>query len=321
MKKEERSEKEQIVEKIDEKALIEHITEEVEESNFDYSDVTDEERERLLEIKMRKGTIIYSFLLTVGKDLSEAQKIYSKNGNGKFSKWVEEEYGIARTTAFNYIKAYEVWNNCSLEGTIDITKIENLGIKKMVALSKLSEEQQKEVIENTPLEDFNVKQVEELTKRIKELESSKNEPRIVEVIPNEIKQELEELRAENKILVDDNEDKADFIMQQNEELIEQRIALENLKIENKVYETEQTNIIDIGVLLMYIKDFLKGASSYTLLKGQYENIPPKTKKTLFNAINQVKDWCMLMEQAIKSDFRNVGNNIIIENEEDIGGEN
>ena len=99
MKKEETSEKEQIVEKIDEKALIEHITEEVEESNFDYSDVTDEERERLLEIKMRKGTIIYSFLLTVGKDLSEAQKIYSKNGNGKFSKWVEEEYGIATRKA------------------------------------------------------------------------------------------------------------------------------------------------------------------------------------------------------------------------------
>ena len=321
MKKEETSEKEQIVEKIDEKALIEHITEEVEESNFDYSDVTDEERERLLEIKMRKGTIIYSFLLTVGKDLSEAQKIYSKNGNGKFSKWVEEEYGIARTTAFNYIKAYEVWNNCSLEGTIDITKIENLGIKKMVALSKLSAEQQKEVIENAQIEDLNVKQVEELTKRIKELENNINEREIVEVIPDEIRQELEALREENEVLGNDNKDKADYIRQQQEEIFEQRKALEHLTIEQKIYETQQTNIIDIGLLLTNIKEFIDRVSSYTFLKGQYEDVPPKTKKTLFNAINQIKDWCMLMEQAINSDFSNVGNNIIIENEEDIGGEN
>ena len=126
----------------------------------------------------------------------------------------------------------------------------------MVALSKLSAEQQKEVIENAQIEDLNVKQVEELTKRIKELENNINEREIVEVIPDEIRQELEALREENEVLGNDNKDKADYIRQQQEEIFEQRKALEHLTIEQKIYKTQQTNIIDIGLLLTNINFLL-----------------------------------------------------------------
>ena len=177
---------------INENALIEYISEEIEESKFDYSDVTEEEKEKLLEIRMRKGAIIQDFIITIGKDLSEAQKIYSKNGSGKFTKWIEQEYGIKRTTAFNYIKAYEVLSNCSLKGTIDTNNLEKLGVKKLASLSKLSDEQQKEVIENAPLEELNVKQVEELTKQIKD------EQEYSEELVEEIKKKDEKIREKTK---------------------------------------------------------------------------------------------------------------------------
>lgn len=230
---------------INENALIENITEEIQESKFDYSDVTEEEKEKLLEIKMRKGVIIQGFIITIGKDLLEAQKIYSKNGNGKFSKWVEEEYGIARTSAFNYIKAYEVWNNCSLEGTIKIDKLEKLGVKKLASLSKLSEDQQKEVIENAPLEELNVKQVEELTKKVKE------EQEYSEELVEELKKKDEKIREKTE-----QEEQQDKIIQ---ELYKQIEELENAKIESEAEEkiVEVEKVIEKEVIPEYIKTQLE----------------------------------------------------------------
>lgn len=137
-----------------------------------------------------------------------------------------------------------------------------------------------------------------------------------EVIPDEIQEELKELRAEKKRLEQETAEKTEYIKQQDEKLQEKEDSLNNLKINKNTNQTENLNVIDIGILFTIIKDFLTRASSYTLLKGQYEDIPPKTKKTLEDAIKSVEDWCILMEQAVNSDFQNVGNNIIIESEND-----
>lgn len=261
------------LEEIDENALIEHITEDVEESNFDYSDVTEEEKEKLLEIKMRKGAIIHCLIQTVGKDLSEAQKIYSKNGSGKFAKWVEEEYGIARTTAFNYIKAYEVWNNCSLGGTIDINKLENVGVKKLASLSKLSEEQQKEVIKNAPIEDFNVKQVEELTKRIKD------EQEYSEELVEELKKKDEKIKEKTEL-----QEQQDNQIKELQEKIEE---LENIEVEEKIVEKE--------VVPEYIRTELE---TYKKLAQEKQNeIPDYILNELDSLRKKVEEKEELLEDA------------------------
>lgn len=277
MENEEVNEKEQV--EINENALIEHITEEIEENDFDYSDVTDEEKEKLLEIKMRKGIIVQGFINAVGKDLSEAQKIYSKNGNGKFSKWVEEEYGISRTTAFNYLKAYEVWNNCSLEGTIDITKLEKIGVKKLASLSKLSEEQQKDVIENAPLEELNVKQVEELTKQVK------IEQEYSEELVEELKKKDEKIR-----------EKTELQKQQDNQIkeLQQKIEeLENIEIEEKIVEVEK--VIEKEVVPEHIKVELETYKK--LAKENMEEIPDYILDEIDSLRKTVQEKEELLENA------------------------
>lgn len=90
-------------------------------------------------------------------DLKVAQKIYSHYGNGEFTKWVVEEYGMSDTTARRYIKAYEFLiqygkgNNGTLGSELEI---QNLGVYKLSSLSKLTLDQQKQVIENAPLNEI-----------------------------------------------------------------------------------------------------------------------------------------------------------------------
>ena len=173
------------MEETNETALTELVDETVglQESNFDYSDVSEEEKIILQGFKRKKGIRTYAFIIETGSDLKEAQSIYSKYGNGKFTKWVEEEYGMGVRMAEKYI---EVYNSLSKnELTKLASSMDNLGVEKMYSLTKLPEPQQKEVLENAPLEEMNKKEVEQLTKKVKETGEYN------EQLLNEIRQEKE----------------------------------------------------------------------------------------------------------------------------------
>ena len=75
-----------------------------------------------------------------------AQKIYSNNRNGKFEKWVVEEYGMSANTARKYIKAYDFlvqYNKGDIQTLGSELEIQNLGVQKLSSLSKLTPVQQK----------------------------------------------------------------------------------------------------------------------------------------------------------------------------------
>lgn len=136
-----------------------------------------------------------------------------------------------------------------------------------------------------------------------------------EVIPDEIQEELEDLRLQKKMLEKDNEDKASFIEEQNGKILEQRQKISSLQINDTVPDDKLPEM-QLASLLKFIDTFLRDTSGYTLLKGKYDDISVKSKNILMQSISRVEDWCLLMKQAVNNDHYNVGNNIIIENMED-----
>lgn len=193
-----------------------------------------------------------------------------------------------------------------------------------------SEQKQKQLQQEKEQKEI---EIAELKAKIQELEQikvqpvEKVEPEVVEkivevekvvekeVIPNSIKEELEMLRNENKVLIKDNKDKASFIEGQNNTIIEQRQKINNLKIDDSIPE-DSLPAMKLGSLLSFIDCFLRDTSGFTLLKGQFSEMSNKSKQTLLNSIGRIEDWCILMKQAVNDDKEMLGNNIIIESEND-----
>lgn len=202
-------------------------------------------------------------------------------------------------------------------------------IKQKDQKIKTTEEQQQKLQQEKEQKD---REIADLKAKLKDLEETKvqpvaqTEPEVVEkivevekvvekeVIPNEIQEELEALRNENKVLMKDNKDKASFIEGQNNTIIEQRQRISSLKIDDSVPE-DTIPAMKLGSLLSFIDSFLRDTSGFTLLKGQFSSMSNKSKETLLNSINRIEDWCLLMKQAVNNDKNMVGNNIIIESEE------
>lgn len=360
---------------------------------FDYGiDISEQQKQTLIEnaknANVGKNACLEIMVSLYGKAIKDANEIYGNKRNGKYEEYVSICLELSISTAKRILKCYEEIHNHPNKVLYDKNGEEknliDLGAHKLRAISSLPEDVKEKVYDNSAeLFDMNVKEVNQLVKKVKEtgeynedllneirqkddkiktkeaetkqLQQEKEqkdqeiaelkaklqkieeaqpvaqvEPEVVEkiievevekvvkkeVIPDEIQEELKELRAEKKRLEQETAEKTEYIKQQDEKLQEKEDSLNNLKINKNTNQTENLNVIDIGILFTIIKDFLTRASSYTLLKGQYEDIPPKTKKTLKDAIKSVEDWCILMEQAVNSDFQNVGNNIIIESEND-----
>lgn len=161
-------------------------------------------------------------------------------------------------------------------------------------------------------------QIQELQQKIQQLENEKVQPveqvetqvieKIVEVekivekevIPSEVEEELKELRAEKKRLEEETAEKTNYIKQQAEEINEANQTLKNLKADNEEIQSDFDKTIDIGILFSRIKQFLDTTSSYTLLRSQYANLSEKNKKTLYEAVYSVKEWCNSMEEALST---------------------
>ena len=68
------------------------------------------------------------------------------------------------------------------------------------------------------------------------------------------------------------------------------------------------------MLLFNIKEFLDKNSKYTYLKEDLQKIPTKKKKYVEESVNSIKEWVMLMEQALDNRKDIVGNMIYGEGE-------
>ena len=99
-------------------------------------------------------------IIEIGKTMLEVK---NNIPYGDFQNWLENHVHYSRRTAYNFMKVAEEFK--------DVQPIAHLGIKKLLALTGLEPEERENIINDYDLEKMTVKQVEEVVKMEKQLES------------------------------------------------------------------------------------------------------------------------------------------------------
>lgn len=117
--------------------------------------------------------IIQEAIFELGKNLLEMRdgKLYKELGYQNFAEYCENEVGIKKSQAYNYITIVDKFSEDFVQSTGQI------GVEKLSLLSRLDEQQRAEIVENTDLENTSVR---------------------------ELKAKLAELQEKNKTLEEDN---------------------------------------------------------------------------------------------------------------------
>lgn len=141
-------------------------------------------------------------------------KLYKELGYQNFEEYCEQEVGMKRRNAYNYISI--------IEKTENVQSIAHFGMTKLSLLASLSEAQQDEIQQTVDLEDISVRKLKEEIARLKKEKSSteahlkiaqgqlrdensekimyKNDLLNVKSKNRELTHELQEVREENKRL-------------------------------------------------------------------------------------------------------------------------
>lgn len=89
-------------------------------------------------------------------------KLYKELGYANFEEYCEQEAGINRNQAYKYITVIE-----KLPSDFVSSKIQNIGISKLIMLAKISEEDRTQITANTDLENTTVKELEQQIKELR----------------------------------------------------------------------------------------------------------------------------------------------------------
>lgn len=149
-------------------------------------------------------------------------KLYKELGYENFDNYCTVETGINRNQAYKYITIVE-----NLPNDFVSTRIQNVGVSKLVMLAKLSEEERTEITENTDLENTSVRELEEKIKFYQEKQSEINKEN----------QKLREDRAKAMDMADNAKRSADKLKAQITSLESQIKDLESRPIDVAVQET------------------------------------------------------------------------------------
>ena len=125
---------------------------------------------------LRYGNEACQNMLSMSRELKmmHENKLFEVAGFKTFDDYVEDALGLKKSQAYNYIKIYNTYSEEFL------LQNQNLGITKLLALSKLEDEETvKKVIETVPVEDKKVSElnsiIESMTKEKKDLEKKSKE--------------------------------------------------------------------------------------------------------------------------------------------------
>lgn len=301
--------------------------ENINKTTFNYNQLDNETSIELQNIANSIDVITSNFKYLIGEQLYKAQELLSKKGYGCFTEWIES-YNLNRQTAYNYISYYKVF----VQQLDKQNELKKLSDRKVYALGRLNSEQQNNVLENLDLKKMSNKEVDNLTKQLKAEQEYSQE------LQDAIKQKEEQIRA-LKIQIENTQKPEVQIVEKeivkeiiSEELISKKkaleeevktlreraskaeIALKNVKLESKVEKDNVYYKNNLDLLQVIVKEFLEKASKYTYFREEYQNIPTQKKKFIESNLEQVKNWVMLMEQAINNRQDVVGNIIYGEGE-------
>ena len=272
------------------------------------------------------------------KRIQEEKKYKTSLGYNTFEEYIEQRVGFSRTTGYRYI---EIANKLSENVS---TVIQNFSIRKLYAIASAVENEEqaidfikeKHIVNNQEktANDMTTRELEQVVRekkeikkqleteqeysqelqeaikekdrQIEELKQIKNAPQIVEkeiikeVVPSRIQEQIEEL------------EKAKGQLESKLETAEDTIK--SIKIDSNIERDRVFDTAKLDMLIFNVQDFLEKNSRFTYLKEDLQNIPTKKKKFVEQSVNSIKEWVMLMEQALDNRQDIVGNIIYGEGE-------
>lgn len=274
-------------------------------------------------------------IIEIGKRLLNVKENLE---HGEFKKWVKEKIQFTDRTAQRFMQIAREFPNT--------TAMSHLGSTKLFLLAGLDEEDREEVMQNNNVEDMTTRELEQVIKEKKEIKKQlEEEQEYSEELQQAIKDketqiknlqnEIEKMQIPEKEiiekeivkevvpehLINEKEDLKQSIAEQQKQLETLRkraekaeSTLRNIKLEDNLEKDEVFDTAKLDMLLFNIKDFLSKNSKYTYLKEDLQNIPSKKKKFIEQGVNSMKEWAMLMEQALENRQDIVGNIIYGEGE-------
>lgn len=296
-------------------------------NNFNYEQLDKDTSKELKNITTELSAINSNFKYNVGKQLNKAQELLSKNGYGCFTEWFES-YGLKKDKVYDWIRYYKVF----VGNSDNKSKLEKISDSKIYEIGKLEQKQQKEVLENINLENMTTQEVKKLTRQLKDekeysqelqeaikekekqIRTLKNEIENIQVPEKEIieKEVIKEVIPEDLILEKQSLEKELETLRKRAEKAEDTIK--SIKLETKIQQDNVFDTAKLDMLLSNVRDFLSKNSKFTYLKEDLQNIPPKKRKFVEQAVNSIKEWTVLMEQALDNRQDMVGNIIYGEGE-------
>ena len=274
-------------------------------------------------------------IIEIGKRLI---KVKENLEHGEFTEWLKQKVDISHRTANNFMKVATTFSNSQA--------IANLGSTKLFLLAGLEEEERQEVMQENNVEDMTTRELEQIVKEKKQIkEQLEAEQEYSNELQEEIRKKEEKIRAlQNEIekiqipakeivekevvkevipehLIKEKEMLKQSIVEQRQQLetLQKRAekaegTLRSIKLENNLEKDAVFDTAKLDMLLFNVREFLNKNSQYTYLKEELQNIPSKKKKFVEQAVNSIKEWAMLMEQALDNRQDMVGNIIYGEGE-------
>lgn len=96
------------------------MTKEISTGGFDYSALDKDVRGKLLALAgqvKRHGQAFVKSVMETGEAIHEAHELFAGNGgDGHFSKWIESETGLSRTTAYDWMNVFRRSKDCPIIG-------------------------------------------------------------------------------------------------------------------------------------------------------------------------------------------------------------
>ena len=266
-------------------------------------------------------------IIEIGKRLIEVK---NNLPHGGFGNYLKEKVEFSRQTANRFMSIATQFSNSSA--------MSNLGSTKLFLLAGLDEEDRQEVIEENNVEDMTTRELEQVIKEKKEIKKQLEDEKeysnelqeaikekenqirtlkkeiediqipekeiiekevIKEVVPDSIKNQVEQLEKEKSELFRKYEEAKSTIVSMNN--------IKNNEIGQKYYD------YDFDGLASERASFIRKTSKYTYMEQEYSELSVSKKTLLKNAIKKIETWLLDMKKTMNENLM-IGNNIYLEKE-------
>lgn len=267
-------------------------------------------------------------IIEIGKRLVEVKENLQ---HGEYLEWLKGKVQFTERTAQRFMQIGKEFSNT--------TSLSHLGSTKLFLLAGLDEEDRQEIMQGNNVEDMSTRELEQVVKEKKEIKKQLDlEKEYSQELQETIRQKEGQIRnlqskIENATKPEVQTIEKEVVKEvvpehliQEKEALEQEVAtlkkraekaedtLKSIRLEDNLKQDKVFDTAKLDMLIFNVNDFLSKNSKFTYLKEDLQNIPPKKKKFVEQSVNSIKEWVMLMEQALDNRQDVIGNIIYGEGE-------